>query len=149
MRMPLPYRDRQLGRIRILLAEDDPEFRALLAATLREDGFEVVEARDGHALLDYLADAVSSEGDIDQFDLVVSDIRMPGYSALDILAGAHRALRHTPVILITAFGDRATHERARNLGARAVFDKPFELDDFRTAVSLSVSNGRSHHFQPD
>ena len=149
MRMPLPYRDPRARPVRILLAEDDPELRALLAETLREDGFEVVEARDGHALLDHLADAMSSEGDIDQFDLVVSDIRMPGYSALDVLAGAHWALRHTPVILITAFGDRATHERAKHLGAKAVFDKPFELDDFRTAVLLSVTNGRTHHQQPD
>ena len=120
--------------VRVLLAEDDPEMRELLATALRQDGLEVVEARDGSALLDRLAEALAADGDLDGYDLIVSDIRMPGYSALDILAGVRRALRHTPVILITAFGDRVTHERAMRLGASAVFDKPFDIDDLRMAV---------------
>jgi two-component system, response regulator, stage 0 sporulation protein F len=120
--------------VRVLLAEDDTEMRALLAAALRQDGLEVVEARDGSALLDRLAEALAADGDLDGYDLIVSDIRMPGHSALDILAGVRRAFRHTPVILITAFGDRVTHERAKRLGASAVFDKPFDIDDLRAAV---------------
>jgi two-component system response regulator (stage 0 sporulation protein F) len=120
--------------VRVLLAEDDPEMRELLASTLRQDGLEVIEVRDGSALLDRLAEALAADGDLDGYDVIVSDIRMPGYSALDILAGVRRALRHTPVILITAFGDRVTHERAMRLGASAVFDKPFDIDDLRMAV---------------
>jgi CheY-like chemotaxis protein len=120
--------------VRVLLAEDDPDMRELLASALRQDGLDVVEARDGAALLDRLAEALSADGDLDGYDVIVSDIRMPGYSALDILAGVRRALRHTPVILITAFGDRVTHERAMRLGAIAVFDKPFDIDDLRMAV---------------
>jgi len=66
-------------------------------------------------------------------DLIVSDVRMPGWSGLDLL----RFLRHRrsaiPVVLITAFGDRDTHERAARLGA-AVLDKPFALADLRRAI---------------
>jgi DNA-binding response OmpR family regulator len=119
---------------RVLLAEDNPEFRAMLAEALREEGLEVAEAEDGHALLDMLAEALSSSGDLCGVDLVVSDIRMPGYSALDVLTGARRALSHTPVILMTAFGDPATHDTARHLGAAVVLDKPFSVDEFVTHV---------------
>jgi two-component system response regulator (stage 0 sporulation protein F) len=127
---PLPWS----SPARVLLAEDDPSMRELLATTLREDGLEVIEARDGSALLDRLAEALAADGDLSGYDVIVSDIRMPGHSALDILAGVRHALRRIPVILITAFGDRVTHERAMRLGASAVFDKPFDLDDLRTAV---------------
>ena len=86
----------QSTRGRVLLAEDDPELRALLADTLRDDGFQVVETVDGHGLLDQLAGALS--GEIDDFDLIVSDILMPGFSAMDVLVAARSALRGTPVI---------------------------------------------------
>jgi DNA-binding response OmpR family regulator len=140
-----PNRPCGSARARILLAEDDFEFRGLLATALREDSYEVVEACDGQALLDELAGALSADDGTHGFDLVVSDIRMPGYSALDVLTGARSVLLNTPVILITAFGDRATHERARFLGARAVFDKPFEIDDFRKAVFDTLSGPRPEH----
>jgi DNA-binding response OmpR family regulator len=123
---------------RLLLAEDDVELRSLIATSLREDGFEVVEVADGNALVDRLADAMAADGSLDGFDLVVSDIRMPGFSALEVMTGMRRMLFRTPVVLITAFGDRKTHERARRLGAARVFDKPFDVDELCAAVTELV-----------
>ncbi|HVR18607.1 MAG TPA: response regulator [Polyangiaceae bacterium] len=123
---------------RLLLAEDDAELRALLATSLREDGFEVVEVADGNALVDRLADAMAADGSLDGFDLVVSDIRMPGFSALEVMIGMRRMLFRTPVVLITAFGDPKTHERAKRLGASLVIDKPFDVDELRSAVTKLV-----------
>ena len=123
---------------RLLLAEDDVELRSLIAGSLREDGFEVVEVADGNALVDRLADAMAADGSLDGFDLVVSDIRMPGFSALEVMTGMRRMLFRTPIVLITAFGDPKTHERARRLGAARVFDKPFDLDELRVAVTELV-----------
>jgi len=120
---------------RLLLAEDDVELRSLIATSLREDGFEVVEVADGNALVDRLADAMAADGSLDGFDLVVSDIRMPGFSALEVMTGMRRMLFRTPVVLITAFGDAKTHERARRLGAARVFDKPFDVDELCAGVS--------------
>ena len=51
-----------------------------------------------------------------------------------VLAALRETDRTTPVILITAFGDDATHREARELGADAMFDKPFDLEDLRTAA---------------
>ena len=118
---------------RLLLAEDDFELRQLLACVLRADGHEVVEARDGHELWALLNPESAADGAA-RFSLVVSDVRMPGLTAFDVLTRLQRALTETPVILITAFGDKTTHLRALRLGASRVFDKPFDCDELREAV---------------
>jgi CheY-like chemotaxis protein len=119
---------------RILVAEDDTELRALIAEELRASGFEVVEARDGEALLGRLADAAGPGGEAEGYDLVVSDVRMPQFTAIDVLVSARRLLGGTPVVLITAFGDAKLHERARRLGATVVLDKPISMDDLAQRI---------------
>jgi DNA-binding response OmpR family regulator len=119
---------------RILLAEDDSEMRSLVADALRADGHEVVELADGGRLLvDIAARLKKGDGD-DSLDLIVSDIRMPICTGLQILTALRDAHWHTPVILMTAFGDDATRRHAESLSA-ILFDKPFDLDDLRTAVA--------------
>jgi DNA-binding response OmpR family regulator len=118
------------SKARLLLAEDDYELRELLACVLRADGHDVVEARDGNELWSLLNETAGEA----PFALVVSDVRMPGLTAFDVLSKLQRSLLDTPVILITAFGDQGTHLRALRLGASRVFDKPFDCDDLRAAV---------------
>jgi len=118
---------------RLLLAEDDFELRELLACVLRSDGHEVVEVRDGNELWALLSREIGKDGQ-NPFSLVVSDVRMPGLSAFDVLARLQRTLSETPVILITAFGDQTTHLRAQRLGASRVLDKPFDCDELRDIV---------------
>jgi len=130
-------------RPRVLLAEDDVEMRRLLAATLRRDGCEVLEAADGNELLAFISDEVIRAGGIVsslRIDLIVSDIRMPGLTGLAVLAGLHEARLPIPVVLVTAFGDDETHRLARRHGAAVVLDKPFGLDDFRSAVLRLVGS---------
>ena len=125
------------AKARLLLAEDDFELRDLLACVLRADGHEVVEARDGHELWTLLHEDDPSGQE--PFALVVSDVRMPGLTAFDVLTKLQRSLSNTPVILITAFGDQTTHLRALRLGASRVFDKPFDCDELRAAVHEALS----------
>lgn len=115
------------------IAEDDDEFRALLATMLRRAGYCVREFSSGSQLLKSLsvddkAAALVAEPALG-IDLVISDIRMPGASGLDVLAQLHSAHQLVPVVLMTAFGDRSTHEQALQMGAAALIDKPFELDE--------------------
>jgi len=117
---------------RVLLAEDDYEMRALLSLALREAGYDVCECGNGADLLTTLSLLEASTAGV--FDLVISDIRMPGASGLDVLEDLRHRKGVPPVILITAFGDDETHARARQLGAAAVFDKPFETDDLLSKV---------------
>ena len=126
---------------RLLLAEDDFELRELLACVLRADGHEVVEACDGNELWALLERESGAEA---PFSLVVSDVRMPGLTAFDVLTRLQRALDETPVILITAFGDQTTHLRAQRLGASRVLDKPFDCDELRDAV-LDTLHRRTRH----
>src|SRR5262249_28500158 len=99
---------------------------------LRDDGYVVVEASDGSELVDFIAAAI--DGECSPFDIIVSDIQMPCFTALDVMAGLRRAVSRTPVILTTAYGDRRTRETALLLGAVQVLDKPFKVDELREAV---------------
>ncbi|MFC1610080.1 response regulator [Myxococcota bacterium] len=117
----------------ILLAEDNADMRHVLARALRTQGYEVLEVKDGKELLDRIATGVLINGYVEP-DLVISDIRMPGWTGLEVLGGLRTSDWAMPVILITAFGDEATHAEAKRLGAALVLDKPFDVDDLLTAV---------------
>ncbi len=119
---------------RVLVAEDDMEMRRLLCDTLRQDGCEVIAVPDGGRLLVALAHAIADPGGQAAVDLILSDVRMPICSGMQILEQLRAAHRRKPFILMTAFGDAGTRARARSLGA-LLFDKPFDLDDVRTAVA--------------
>jgi len=118
----------------VILAEDDEELRRLLAGTLRQDGYEVVEASSGSELLEILADQLLHPGSVAGFELVITDIRMPGASGLQALETLRGWDWGTPLMVITAFGDENAHQEAARIGVAAVFDKPFDLDKFRAAV---------------
>ena len=108
--------------------------RHVVADTLREDGYDVVELTDGGRLLVDIAAHMKDGAEGDAVDLIVSDIRMPICTGLQILELLRQAHWHTPVILMTAFGDGATRRRAAELMA-VLFDKPFDLDDLRATVA--------------
>jgi DNA-binding response OmpR family regulator len=117
---------------RVLLGEDDREMRGLLTWALMEEGYDVVEATDGLALMNFLEPRfldARMHGRLVDIDLVVSDLRMPGASGMDVLSRLRQHDRETPFILITAFGDQLTHAQARDLGASLVVDKPFDVDE--------------------
>jgi DNA-binding response OmpR family regulator len=120
---------------RIVLAEDDLELRTLLAETLRSDGYEVIEVTDGIHLRERLAYSRLFFEDRFDFDLIVSDIRMPGLNGFEALGGMTAHESFPPVILITAFGDQQTFLRASRFGAVAFFDKPIDFDKFRAFVA--------------
>jgi CheY-like chemotaxis protein len=131
---------------RILVAEDDSEMRRLLIRRLNDAGFETIECSDGWKLLDHLGNPVLS-GEPDDFDLIVSDIRMPGVTGLEALEGIHEAEWFVPMILITAFGNEEVHRQARELGAAGMFDKPFDIDDLivqiRQILALDSDSGHN------
>ena len=135
----------QCRRPTVLLAEDDDEMRTLIAERLRRDGYDVAECRDGVELLsrlDCILNRTSrSESSETHFDLIVSDIRMPGVLGMTVLEGGQDFADFPPTILITAFGDRETHETAKQRGAVAVLDKPFEMDDLLSKVREIVPPG--------
>jgi DNA-binding response OmpR family regulator len=119
----------------VFLAEDDPQMRRLVADALRRDRHFVLEAPDGATLLEYLRHALQSESLEAKDSLIVSDVRMPRRGGLDLIQELLDLEWCPPCILITGFGDERLHAEARRLGAVAVFDKPFDLDDLRASVN--------------
>ena len=117
--------------------------RALLAEVLERDGWEVVPAKDGTELLGLIAGQVyRTLRRAPAIDLIISDVRMPGLTGLEVLAAIRRVDWAVPVILITAFGDRVVHGEAHRLGAVAVLDKPFSLDRLRAAAARAAGDPR-------
>lgn len=124
---------------RVLVAEDDDAMRALLASILKQDGFEVVETRNGIELLEHLLPWFSGREPPAPVDAIVSDIQMPCFTGMEVLAGLSQVRCGPPVVLITAFGESSTHALARSLGAVAVLDKPFDLDELRTVLCRVIA----------
>jgi len=115
---------------RVLVAEDDYELRLLITQALQRHGYDVIEVKDGWQLQQRLEFSRVFFGERWDFDLMVSDIRMPGMGGMEALAAMQDQPTPPPVILITAFGDREAYARAARLGALAFFDKPIDLDEF-------------------
>lgn len=108
--------------------------RRLVCEALRSDGYEVTAVADGGRLLVMLAHEIVDHDGFDLADLVLSDLRMPVCTGMQILEQLRAVRCRMPFILMTAFGDAASRDHARSLGA-ILFDKPFDLDDLRTAVA--------------
>lgn len=137
-RHPLPHPDdgrRDSGdhtyKPRILLAEDDHDFRTLLATVLRKDGYRVTEVAAGKDLLEAV-DGISRGGD-ESPALIMSDERMPGLRGMQVLRLTREWHRTLPLVLMTAFGDDRLIAEAAEAGVTLV-RKPFEVDDLRTLV---------------
>jgi len=117
----------------IILAEDDRAFRTLLASALRGCGYTVAECASGSEALEQLGRWIGAEQGGPK--LLISDIRMPGPTGLNLLVGIRGASNRTlPTILITGFGDADTHAFAKALGALEIWDKPFEIDSLCASV---------------
>lgn len=105
---------------RILVAEDEPHIRRVLATLLEAAEFQVDIAADGREAMEFLASPAV-------YHLVVTDLMMPHHDGLEILDAA-RGMDHrkeTPIVMLTAKGQDADRDRALALGARDFLTKPF------------------------
>jgi len=85
-------------------------------------------------LLDHIGDGLLSGDESRRPDVIISDVRMPGLTGLEILAGLRQANWPTAIVLMTAYPSPETRQEAERLGADAFFAKPFDIDDLMTAV---------------
>jgi two-component system response regulator PilR (NtrC family) len=112
---------------KILIVEDEKSMRDLLAMMLRKEGYDVETAECG-------PDALGLIDENDGFDLMISDISMPGMSGLEVLRETRDASPETAVILMTAYGSKETAIEALNEGAAYYVEKPFDLDEIKVVV---------------
>jgi CheY-like chemotaxis protein len=115
-------------RSTILLAEDDPRLRRLIAMELESAGYAVEEASNGGELIDYICNAVLHSERRPLPALIVTDVEMPVLGGLEALYGLRRARLGIDVIVITGHASPSVLARAKSLGALRVLEKPFDLD---------------------
>jgi DNA-binding NtrC family response regulator len=106
----------------ILIAEDDLELRELLMFVLSRADYQVTGCDNGLQLLEQLEQA-------EKYALVISDLRMPALTGIEVLESQFDNPCCLPFICMTAFGDEKTHVTAQRFGAAATIDKPFDLDE--------------------
>ena len=115
---------------RILLIEDDEAFRRMLQEALEELGHEVAWAGSAEQGI-----ILAREGG---FDLVITDVRLPGMSGVDALPLLRQAAPGTDIIVMTAFSDHDTALDATRKGAYDFFSKPFRLGEMQTVVGRAL-----------
>ncbi len=107
------------GRPRVLVVDDEASIRDLLAKTLALAEYDVDLAPDGRSALDRLR--------LFPYDLLITDLRMPGVDGLTVIREARRLKADIPVIIITGFSSEASAIEAVNLGVSGYLTKPFRV----------------------
>ncbi len=120
---------------RILVADDQEMMRDSLAATLVREGHEVIAAADGAAA----AARLNGGG---RFDLLITDLKMPKLTGIELLQEAKRLRPDMPVVLMTAFASVATAVEAMKLGAYDYIQKPFEGEEIKLLVERTLEHSR-------
>jgi len=120
---------------RILVVEDEKSMRDLLALILRKEGHAVETIESAER-------GYERVGGEESFDLVISDISMPGASGLDLLRHVRRTSPRTAVVLMTAYGTKQTAIDALNDGASYYVEKPFDLDEMKAVVRKTLEQRR-------
>src|SRR5271154_4502337 len=128
-------RKKSAGPPRILIVDDDPGQRSLLDSFLRSQGFEPVVVDSGKLALETLRAG--------KFDMMISDVRMPGLSGLETLRLARKEHTRLPILLVTAFTDVRDAVDAIRDGAVDYLAKPIDLDQLLAAVRRATGLARS------
>jgi len=115
----------------ILLVEDKPELREMLTTALGRMKYDVTPAGDLAAALGHLQSK--------RFSLVLTDLKLPAGSGMDVLKAAHAADRDTPVIMMTAFGTVPQAVEAMKDGAYDFIQKPIDLDHLEHLVGRAIA----------
>jgi DNA-binding NtrC family response regulator len=118
------------GKRRILIIEDDEEMGFLLKDCMDEEGYETDTVNNGSEAFRKLAKEI--------FDVVITDVRMPGLTGLDILPGIKKLQPEISIVVITAFGSEEVHRRALERGASAYLEKPIRLNELRRLIHNMV-----------
>ncbi|WP_379551553.1 response regulator [Erythrobacter sp. W53] len=113
---------------RVLTVDDSPSMRALLLNALQQQGFEVDQAEDGQAALEWLAR--------NEVDVIITDINMPRMDGFGLIENLRASARHAdrPILVLSTEDSPEKKGRARNAGATGWIVKPFDAEKLASAV---------------
>jgi DNA-binding NtrC family response regulator len=119
----------------ILLVDDDAEVLKALRKVLEKDGFEVLPYTDAPSAMRFINDTKRN------FDLVITDVSMPGMTGTAFLNVVKGAFPKVPVIIITAFGDWGQYMETIRNGACEYLNKPLDKSELLSAVRRALKIG--------
>jgi CheY-like chemotaxis protein len=130
-----------MKKIRTLLVDDEQTLLHSLSFTLRRCGHEVTTAFDGLTAKSLLETAHAQNR---PFDLLITDIQLPGIDGAEIIDECKRIAAPTAVVAITAYGTAGLVKRLEGKGVRNILFKPFTTDDLIKNVNeaLNKKNGK-------
>ena len=127
---PKPAPAPTTARPRILVADDEASIRELLQKTLALADYDVDLANDGRSALERLRAST--------YDLLITDLKMPGADGLTVIREARRYRPDLPVIVITGFSTEASAIEALNLGVSGYLTKPFRIPKVLAAAAKAL-----------
>ncbi len=116
---------------KVLIVDDERSMREMLEIFLKREGYTVAGSANA-------ADALAVMAGEDPFDLIISDINMPGLSGLDLLREVRSGDPGIPVIMITAYGSSDSAVEAMKLGATDYITKPFRIEEIKSRISAVI-----------
>ncbi|MBN1572476.1 MAG: sigma-54-dependent Fis family transcriptional regulator [Deltaproteobacteria bacterium] len=119
---------------RILVVDDEPSMRNFLDIMLKKEGYEVDLAVDGKQALSLVESKI--------YDLVITDIMMPGIGGTEVLKGVKEVHPETMVIMITAYASTESAVEAMKEGAYDYILKPFNVDEIKVIIGNALDKGR-------
>lgn len=124
-----------MGSARVLIAEDDPVIRSIIAELLTSEGMSVTEVSSGDEALRSLADG--------GFDLVITDVVMPSPYGVQVIASARTVGEQVPTLVITAHRDQWILDAVRKLDFTDILHKPFSLEELLRRVQRMLEARRA------
>ena len=124
------HRRRRAGRPRVLVVDDEASVRDLLSKTLALAEYDVDVAPDGRSALERLR--------VLPYDLLITDLKMPGVDGLTVIREAERSRPTFPIIIITGFSTEASAIEAVNLGVSGYLTKPFRVPQVLAAAARAL-----------
>ncbi len=118
--------------IKILLVDDDADFRWVTGNVLRNAGYEILEAEDGRAALHLLKHAIP--------DLILLDYRMPGADGLEVAARLLKIAPGIPIVMLTAYGEVRSAVSAMKLGVYDYATKPVDNNDLLFTIQRALQS---------
>ncbi|MDF1544429.1 MAG: hybrid sensor histidine kinase/response regulator [bacterium] len=121
---------KKVEALRILIVDDDEQIREVLRDMLSMKGHIPTACADGYAALEAL--------EKQKFDLVITDLGMPGISGIDLARQAHESQPELPIAMITGWGSQLNKSEVTENGIKAVISKPFHLQDIQVLIEELV-----------
>ena len=116
----------------VLLVDDDKEFRRAMKKMFEKSGYGIRIACDGQEALDALSE--------EEFDLIISDLRMPNLDGLEMMGELRRRGLEIPIIFLTAFGEVESYMDLMNLGAFEYVNKPVKSQEILEIAKRAIAS---------